>query len=281
MKSIFTLLLVFITLGAFAQKDFQGKATYMSKTTMDMSRFDQVPEQRKKQIMARMKNFLEKTYTLTFNKSESSFKEDVVLEGPGASSGRGFGRSNGQGSIYKSTKDKKLVEDVEQFSKRFLIKEEMEPLKWELGTETKKIGNYTCYKATLVKEDTKVDFTSIFGRRGRGGDAKKDSVKTKENKPKKKMLSVTAWYTPQIPVSTGPDSYYGLPGLILEINEGRTTMLCTEITISSEEVLEIKEPKKGKVVTREEYIKIVKVKTEELKERFQNRGNRGGGRGRN
>jgi hypothetical protein len=63
MKSFFTLLLAFITIATFAQKNFQGKATYMSKRTMDMTRFDKMPEQQKKQMMARFKNFLEKTYT--------------------------------------------------------------------------------------------------------------------------------------------------------------------------------------------------------------------------
>ena len=156
MKSLFTILLTFVTVFTFAQNNFQGKAVYMSKTSMDMSRFDKMPEQRKKQMMARFKNFLEKTYTLSFNKTESSFKEDVALEGPGAS-GPSWGKSNGQGSIYKSLKDKKMIEDVEQFSKRFLVTEDMGQLEWELGIETKKIGNYTCYKATLVKEDTNVD----------------------------------------------------------------------------------------------------------------------------
>ena len=275
MKSLFTFLLALVTVTTFAQKNFQGKATYMSKTTMDMSRFgDQMSEQRKKQMMARMKNFLEKTYTLTFNKTASSFKEEVALEAPGAS-GPSWGRSNGQGSIYKNTKDKKMIEDVEQFSKRFLVVEEMEDSQWELGTETKKIGQYTCYKATLVKEDTNIDWGSIFSRRG---NKKKDSTNTEEKKPAKKMLTITAWYSPQIPVSTGPDKYYGLPGLILELNAGRTTMLCTEVIISSKEVLEIDEPKKGKEVSRDEYNEIVKVKTEELKERFQSRGSRGRGR---
>ena len=82
MKLLSTLLLSIVTVGTFAQKSFQGKASYMSKTTMDMSRFDKMPEQRKKQIMARMKNFLEKTYTLNFNKTESSFKEDVKRLSP-------------------------------------------------------------------------------------------------------------------------------------------------------------------------------------------------------
>jgi GLPGLI family protein len=273
MKLLFTFLLALATVTTFAQKNFQGKATYMSKTTMDMSRFGKMSEQEKKQRMQRMKSFLEKTYTLTFNKTASSFKEEVKLEAPGAS-GPSWGRSNGQGSIYKNTKDKKMIEDVEQFSKRFLVVEEMEQAQWEMGMETKKIGQYTCYKATLVKEDTNIDWGSIFSRSTK----KKDSTNTKDAEPSKKMMLITAWYTPQIPVSTGPDTYYGLPGLILEINAGRTTMLCTEVTISSKEVLEIDAPNKGKEVSREEYIKIVKVKTEELKERFQSRGNRGRGR---
>ena len=90
------------------------------------------------------------------------------------------------------------------------------------------------------------------------------------------MVNVTAWYTPQIPVSSGPESYWGLPGLILELNADRTTMLCTEIVINPSEAVTIEKPKKGTKVTREKYNKIIKQKTEELKERFQNR--RGGGR---
>lgn len=272
-KPLLTLGLVLITITTFAQKDFQGKATYMSKTTMDMSRFGNRSEQEKKQIMARMKNFLEKTYTLSFTRTESSFKENVKLDAPGSSRGPRWGASNGQGSIYKNLQEKKMIEDVEQFSKRFLIVEEMEQPKWQLGAETKKIGQYTCYKATLTKVDTKIDWGSIFRR----GSKKKDSTETADKKDEIKLLQVTAWYTPQIPVSSGPDSYWGLPGLILEFNAGRTTMLCTEIILNPAEPVEIKRPEKGKKVNREEYNEIVKVKTEELKARFQNR-NRGGGR---
>ena len=273
MKLLFTLLLALITFTTFAQKNFQGKATYMSKRTMDMSRFGKMSEQQKKQRIARFKSFLEKTYTLEFNKTTSSFKEEVKLEAPGTS-GPSWSRSNGQGSIYKNTKDKKMIEDIEQFSKRFLVMEDMEEFQWEMGIETKKIGQYTCYKATLTKEDKNIDWGSIFSR---SGNKKKDSTKTKEMKPVKKMLTVIAWYTPQIPVSTGPDTYYGLPGLILEVKAGRTTMLCTEVVISSKEVLEIEIPNKGKKVSRDEYNKIITIKTAELKEQFQSR-RRGNGR---
>lgn len=266
MKQLTVLLILLFSVVSFSQNNFQGKATYMSKRSMDMSRFDKMPEQQKKQMLARFKNVLEKTYTLSFNKTTSSFKEDVKLEGPGVS-GPSWSRSNGQSSIYKNIPDKNIIEDIEMFGKRFLVSEKMEPLQWEMGMETKKIGNYTCYKATLVKEDTNVDWGSIFRRR----DNKKKETITSD-KLAKKMLTVTAWYAPQIPISSGPDVYWGLPGLILEINAGRTTMLCTEVAINSDKVLEIKQPTKGKKITRAAYTKIVKEKTAELKERFKKRG---------
>lgn len=278
MKQILTLLLLVSSITVFSQKTFQGKATYMSKTTVDLDAFGgrQMSEQRKKQIMDRMKSMLEKTYILNFDKSSSDFKEEAKLATPGGGNSRGFrfGGFGGGGDIYKNTKEGKMIESAEFFGKKFLITDKMEQPKWELGTETKKIGNYVCYKATMIKVDKSFDFSSF--RRNRNNQ-KKDSTKTEE-KSKVRTLAVTAWYTPQIPVSTGPQDYWGLPGLILEINAGTTTMLCTEIVLNPSDKVEIKAPKKGDKVTREEYDAIIKKKTEEMRERFQGRGGRGRGR---
>ena len=269
MKKFISLILLLFSVATFSQKKFEGKATYMSKRTLDMSRYGQMSEQQKKQMKARFKNFLEKTYTLSFNQSESSFKENVKLDAPGTS-GPSWSRSNGQGSIYKNLKDKEMLEDVEQFSKRFRVMEEMELPQWEMSAETKQIGQYLCYKATMVRVDNSIDWGSIFSRRARNNQ-KKDSSKTTKDKEAVKLQKITAWYTPQIPVSAGPERYWGLPGLILEINAGRTTMLCTEIVINPEDVVEIKKPSKGKEVSRDEYNVMMKQKSEELRERFQNR----------
>lgn len=276
MKKFITLFAIASITGVFAQKSFQGKATYISKTSVDMSRFgENMTEQRKKQIMDRMKNFLEKTYTLEFTQSESSFKEEVKLEAPGGNSGFRWGGSSGKGSIYKNLKDRKMVEDVEQFSKRFLVTEKMEQPQWELTGETRMIGNYNAYKATMVIEDKNIDYGSIFGRRSTA-DRKNDSLRALGKLPAK-MLNVTAWYTMDIPVSTGPAEFWGLPGLILELNSGRTTMLCTEIVINPTDKIEIKEPTKGKEVSRDQYNTIVTEKAQEARERFS-RGNGGGGK---
>ncbi|MFY0603800.1 MAG: GLPGLI family protein [Flavobacteriaceae bacterium] len=277
MKRILIVSILLVTVTSFAQKNFQGKAIYMSKTTVDMNAWgNQMSEQRKKQIKARMKNFLEKTYILDFTQSESTFKEDAKLEAPGGAGRRGFGfGGSSNGSTYKNSKQGEMIEAIEFFGKRFLIKEKMNQPKWELGTETKKIGEYVCYKATMTIVNNDFDWT-VF-RRNRNN-SKKDSTNT-EKKEKVRTKFVTAWYTPQIPVSNGPAEFWGLPGLILEITSGRTTMLCTELVINPAEKVAIKSPVKGKEVTREEYNKIVKEKTAEMRDRFRGRG-RGRGRGR-
>ena len=84
---------------------------------------------------------------------------------------------------------------------------------------------------------------------------------------------MTAWFTPEIPVSTGPAMYGGLPGLNFEISDGNRAMLCTKVVLNPEEKIKIKEPSKGKVVTNSEFNKIQGDKMNEMRERY----NRGGG----
>jgi GLPGLI family protein len=290
MKSIFTFILALISITTFAQKEFHGKATYMSKTTVDMNNFGrpggpQMTEARKKEIAQRMKSMLEKTFILTFDKTSSVYKEDEKLAAPTSGGGSRFmGMMGGSSVKYKNTKDKVALESTEFFGKKFLVSDEMKSLEWELGSETKQIGNYTCFKATLVKEVDPLDFANMRRRDDKKKDGdKKDSAnvtKVSDGIEMPKQIVVTAWYTPQIPVSNGPGEYWGLPGLILEINSGRTTILCTEIVMNPTEKAEIKAPNKGKKINREDYTATVKKKMEEMREMFKNRKGRGnGGRG--
>ncbi|NVK52722.1 MAG: GLPGLI family protein [Flavobacteriaceae bacterium] len=273
MKSLFVLLVTLLTVTANSQSNFQGKAVYMSKTTMDMNFGGrQLSEEQKKRIQQRMKNMLEKTYTLYFNQTESTYKEDEKLGAPGGRSSRFGMMSFTGGTRYKNIKDAVVLEETEFFGKKFLISENGTKPAWKLSGDTKKIGNYICYKATLEKEVSALSFAG-FGRRS----SRNNSDDKKEEKPKK--MIVTAWYTPQIPVSQGPAEYWGLPGLILEINADRTTVLCTEITLNPKEKITIKKPKRGKEVTREEYTKIVKKKMDEMREQFRGRRGGRGGRG--
>lgn len=239
-------------------------------------------EQQKKQIMERMKSFLEKQYILTFTQFESMYKEDEKLAAPGSGGGFGMMSSFTAGSQYKNIKSKQIIQDQEFFGKQFLIMDSIPQLKWEMGTETKQIGQYMCFKATAVKKVDELDWSNM--RRKKKGKKEKEADSTDTAKVSDDPMSeievpediiVTAWYTPQIPVNNGPGEYCGLPGLILEVSAGRTTMLCTKIVLNPDEKEEIKTPTKGKEVSRQEYNKIVKEKMEEMREMYGGR-NRGG-----
>ena len=284
LKLTFTFIVLLYALNTFAQNDFQGKAYYMSKTTMDMDQWggrEMSPDQ-KKRIEENMKSFLEKEYILTFNKSESIYKEDEKLEAPGSGRGwGGFASSFAGGPKYKNVKNQELLQDQEFFGKQFLIKDDLKPLEWKMGTETKQIGQYTCFKATATKVVDEFDWRSM--RRRPPPPKKKDSSNTSDETKAEsddpmneievpKTIEVVAWYTPQIPINQGPDDYWGLPGLILEVNADRTTILCTKIIMNPEEKEVIDKPRKGDEVTQSEYNDIVTKKMTEMREMYGGRG---------
>ncbi len=292
MKTISTLILVFLSLTSFSQ-NISGQAFYESKTTVKMSEIGRkgMDENMRKMIAERMKSYLEKTYVLTFNGDESIYIEEEKLE----TDSRGGMMSMMMGSFspgiqYKNLKTNQIIEEREFYGKQFLIKDTLTNLEWTLEKESKQIGQYVVFKATAVK---KIDENDLSMARRRRNNDKEKGIKdekegvvvikdsTKGDDPLNeievpKEVIVTAWYTPQIPIKNGPGEFTGLPGLILELNFYRTTILCSKIVLNPKEATVIKAPKKGKEVSRADYNKIVKEKMEEMRENFRGGGRRGG-----
>ena len=67
----------------------------------------------------------------------------------------------------------------------FVVVDDQLKYSWKITSETKKIKEYTCYKAT----------TTFRGN------------------------NFEAWFTPDIPINAGPWKWYGLPGLIVEVHD--------------------------------------------------------------
>jgi len=269
MNALFRLLLFLLcsTFSLFAQ-DFQGVATYKTQRKLDL-KIDSTQVgggEMQKQIMDMLKKEFQKTFILTFDKNTSVYKEDEALAPPSTGSHMIFISSDGGSDVlFKDIKNQSITNQKETFGKQFIIKDRLKPIEWELHSDTKNIGNYTCYKATYTKEieESMMTFSS-------SGEEQKEEEPTAA--PVMKTITVTAWYTPQIPVSNGPESYQGLPGLILEVNDGDLTILCSKITINPKKAIEISEPKKGKQVTQEEYDSIMLKKMEEMSEQYRGRG---------
>ncbi|WP_396182068.1 GLPGLI family protein [Flavobacterium sp.] len=298
MKKIFIAVVGLTTFIATAQKDFQGMAVYESKTsTSEFAKNfdgnkDMTPEM-KNQIMERMKKMFEKTYILNFDKSASIYKEEEKLDAPGQQGGGRMMASfmGGGGTYFKNVKEKQYTVDKEVFGKEFLIKDSLPNLKWVLSDESKKIGDYTCFKATAIKEASKTDFRNY--RRKKEAPKKEtevgkvDEKDTSEKKEEKKTnffedidmpkeVTVTAWYCPEIPVNQGPDEYWGLPGLIMEVNDGKTIIMCSKLVLNVKEKIEIKAPTGGDKVSQKEYDDIMVKKMKEMSEMGGGPGSRGG-----
>jgi GLPGLI family protein len=131
-------LLMAFPLASVAQ-EFTGKAYYFSKSSMDLGRWgERMSEAQKNQVKARMKNRLEKTYTLDFNKTESFFKEDEKLDAMSGATDS-WGKNFAQGDQYKNVKDNKLVQSQEFYGKKFLVKDALQKIDWQIGKESKQI----------------------------------------------------------------------------------------------------------------------------------------------
>lgn len=94
-------------------------------------------------------------------------------------------------------------------------------------TRNKKIGRYTCYKAVL------------------------ENSKNRIQKP-------IAWYTNEIPLGFGPKNYYGLPGLILELEDSVSIFKASVVEMNPDEKIEIEKPK-GEEVSEKKFQELLRT----------------------
>ena len=112
-----------------------------------------------------------------------------------------------------------------------------EQIGWEFTSETKKIGDYLCYKAIAVM--------------------------SKEQPSGNEYLEpVEAWYTKDIPTSFGILKFHGLPGLTLALtynrkHDGRLTFSMDKIDLNPKEEIAINKPNGTRNMTEKEYVALI------------------------
>lgn len=148
-----------------------------------------------------------------------------------------------ENKVYTDVSKGEVVQKQEFMGKKFLITGETKRYKWKPTGESEKILGYDCQKATYQVDSSQ---------------------------------SYVAWFTPQIPVSAGPQGFSGLPGMILKLdrNDGEMVIEVTNVDLKELDKDAIKKPKKGKKVTREEFEKIQEEKMKEMEAEFGGGGNR-------
>lgn len=259
-SGLITMLIMLFVTNHIQAQDFQGIATYKSHRKLDLKIDEEkVNSEMQKSIQEQLKKQFQQEYTLEFNRNESIYKRVEKLDRPSAPSSSGITIKISQGSdiLYKNIQENRYSNKTEISGKIFLIKDTLQSKKWQLVNETKYIGEYACFKAFFEEEYT----TKTITDEGKFEDVTK-------------QRTITVWYTPQIPISSGPEDYFGLPGLILEINDGEMTLICSKIILNPKESFTIAEPDKGKEVSQKEFDDIQEKKNKEMMESFHSaRGN--------
>ncbi|WP_255546016.1 GLPGLI family protein [Flavobacterium sp. CG_9.1] len=187
-------------------------------------------ERGKKMVEGRLASLAKQTFLLEFTASKSKFVRNNSLSINDDKGEQLYDKMTT--SYYSSSYDYYLDSSAGVGMFKYsrdgtLITQQVKEKEWDISTESKKIGDYLCYKAVYIKK--------YMGRDG--------NMKT---------LPITAWFVPSLPYRYGPKQYYGLPGLILELHELFGVFLATDIKIGDDKNITIEFPK-GKTISEEEY----------------------------
>lgn len=236
MKAKILLILFFGLIGGTLTAQEQLKVEYELIEPEENFFYDDMP--------AGIKFIIPKQYfELTVNKEESLWKSiEKISNEQNEDKGAMVAKVTfpPSGDFYKNVQEKTKVQEKESFSKNYLIKDKLEDYNWQITRETKEVLGIQVQKATFSDEES--------------------------------GLELNAWYAPKLNFKNGPDEYWGLPGLILEIeavshyedgSKNSQTIIATKIeTFKSNK--KIVPPTKGIVVTEEEFDKIQQENFEKM-----------------
>jgi GLPGLI family protein len=241
----------------------EGKISFERK--VNMHRFITDPEMR-----ARIPEFRTDKFELLFTEQASLFRTVVDDEAPDPFANNGGDRGGvrfnfrmPETSTYTDINAQMQYESRAMFEKTFLVVDSLKQNKWKISGETKTIAKYLCKKATTMIAAPQ----QVRMRFGNGPRPAEDTVA-----PKPKEVELVVWYTEDIPVSVGPDSYAGLPGAILEVDtdNGSNVIMATEVSTKFPKK-ELVQPTKGDKMNRAQFQDAMKKIMEDMQ--------RGGGMG--
>lgn len=235
MKKIIVLITI-IFFNNIHSQNFKGKVLYNFKVKENL--IDSKTINKKDKKYGGMLDFINQSlkknqfvFELKFNEKESFFYKQNNMEN---SNNKSYEIANALikagSAYYTNRKSNKRLITKEVYGELYIVKSDFNNLNWKLTNEQKKIGKYKCYKAI-------------------------SEVIVNNNKGKFKK-AIVAWYAPSLFANFGPKGYGGLPGLILELNEGNFNYLAYKIIINPKKNIDILPPKKGKFITQQELDKL-------------------------
>lgn len=186
------------------------------KRSNQFSYYDQEEEQNT-WIIEMKKAFpkmVSETYVMDFNEDKTVYK---MLKADPAGK-YVWGRKPSEDDItVKDMRSGQIALQRDIFEQTYLIKDSLRNYKWRMTNETRTIAGFECRKAVTIISD------SVY---------------------------IVAFYTEEITVSSGPESFGGLPGMILGLAAPRLQMtwFATKVELKEPAATALTPKQKGKTV---------------------------------
>jgi GLPGLI family protein len=177
------------------------------------------------QYQRRMPQFARFSSRLVFNTDKTLFTPIEANNASSTSYGLANPSCNQINTIYTNLETNTRVVQKQVFESQFILNDSLSKIKWRLTDETQDIAGYICRRANGLIQD------SVY---------------------------VVAFFTDKIWVSGGPESFSGLPGMILEVS-----LPHEHITWKAIKIIEglpssiIEPPSKGKPIAKKQLIDIL------------------------
>ena len=224
-KIIFIVCFLIAVQHSFAQAVFlsKGKIEFEKKTNVWIDLTGSFADDLKKSIPEYKTSY----FDYEFDGNKSIYKPGREVENKASNFFSSLANDN---IVFSNFKTDKYIALKHVFEKTFLIEDSLRNAKWKIKNDFRDIAGFHCRRATTIIMD------SVF---------------------------VVAFYTDEITAPGGPESFCGLPGMILGlvINRVHTTWYATKVETEAVDEKDIAPPSKGNKISeatlREELKKLM------------------------
>lgn len=175
-------------------------------------------------------------FILQFRQNESLYSYDKKLDDSNFMTWGGEIAS--KNIVYKDFNTSKMQSEKQFYDLNYVLKDSIKQFNWKLTREFRNIAGFECRRATTIINDS---------------------------------LYVIAFYTDDIQCSSGPESFSGLPGMILGVVMPRlyTTWFATSVDTYCNEKAVLNKPLKGKNSNEGDLIGKIKERYGKYKKWYQ------------
>jgi GLPGLI family protein len=240
MKHILLIVCLVLPLFGHAQPT-EGRVRYLivHNWSKKMAAVDYLSKQQRDRVAYMWGNRSEwKEYAnLYFNQTETKYEDSEERAEP---EDEGYSWRKETFFIKRNFQTNMTYDGIETLGKTYIVQDTMRPQNWKIHNDLKEVAGHICMKAFW--EDTL------------------------------KKQKIVAWFAQDIPMPAGPDRFFGLPGLILEIDMNDGAQLITANLIEEKKLAtELDPPKKlkGKKVSEADFAAVIKKHMDEKRKAEQ------------